>query len=109
METIGFLWNRYRVLYVRGVLTSQPPTTVGGETNTLSRTLQPSPLSAQSRFWSRVPQVMGMTKEACATCFTVHVHTLGGYGSQDLLPAGGMLTGRPSKAVFDTEKLDVPV
>lgn len=109
----GFFWNRQQVFGVSGILTGQPLMTGGAETNTPSRRSQPSPprqpLSAQSSFWSRVRRVTGIMKEACAPCSTVHVHTLGGYGSQDLLPAGGMLSGRPSKAVFDTEKLDVPV
>lgn len=109
----GFSRNGQQVLGESGILSGQPPMTGGADTNTPSRRSQPSPPgqppSAQSCFWAWVRQVTGLTKEACAPCSTVHVHTLGGYGSQDLLPTGGVLSGRPSKAVFDTEKLDVPV
>lgn len=109
----GFSWNRWQVLDVTRFLSGQPPIMGGADTYTPSRRSQPSPprqpLSVQSSFRSRVQHVTGLRKEACAPCSTVHVHTLGGYGSQDLLPTGAMLSRRPSKAVFDTEKLDVPV
>lgn len=48
-------------------------------------------------------------KDACALGSAFHVHTLGGYTNQDLLSEGWTLPRMPSTAVFDTEKLDVPV
>lgn len=66
------------------------------------------PPSAQVTSWSWVHQRTRVIREARALCTTVHVHTSVGTGAQTS-SLKGTLSGKPSRAVFDTEKLDVPV
>lgn len=84
---------------------------LGADTRAPSRRSRPSQAAASCVDWTLASGARGtrVTKEACAPCSGTHVHTSGAHGSQDRLPKGATLPEKPSTAVFDTEKLDVPV